>query len=293
MTVLGVSTGTLEAAGMDVHGDVVGTLSADTCCASSVFLYVAAQGAVQFPFPDRQSARGDAISASGLLVVTLDDGRSYRWDGSRLDPVGAMTPSAVNDAGAVVGVAQLGAGPLHAAVDEGGVVSDLDPAHPDQQSAATGVNASGTIVGVRLGKAVVFEPSGPVELGVAAGSIALDVSDTGLVVGSAGRTDQLPAQAFLADVGKGTITLVDPLPGDTGVELRRVNRSGTIAIGTSFGTTTTPVIYQNGSLRPFSGFVLPVGWDLLEAVDVNDAGQLLVTLRDDQGRGRPAILTPR
>jgi uncharacterized membrane protein len=201
----------------------------------------------------------------------------------------------VNDRGVAVGWIAQPAGPLHAALDDGTAIRDLDPAGTEP-STASGINSGGVIVGTRFSKAVVFETSGPRELPVPPASSALDVSDGGRVVGAAGRRLKWSNQGFVLDLSSDAITVIDH-PADTmGVELRRINRAGTVAIGTLFFLDGTggPLVYRSGEIERLADLVeLPAGLRLLDALDVNDRGQILVHLREEPAAVRTAILTPR
>jgi len=232
---------------------------------------------------------------AGMIIVTLD-GKHHRFQGGEiLSTLGDMTPMAMNERGWAVGWMEVGPGPLHAAIDDGTAVRDLDPSGT-QPSSASGINGGGVIVGTRGAKAVVFETSGPRDLPVPAASSAHDVSDSGRVVGDAARSFKWPRQAFVLDLPSGNVTLIDTPAGEAGISLFRINRAGTVAVGTvySFGQTGGPFVYRNGEFERLADLVeLPEGVALANVEDVNDRGQILVQLRDERGMMTPAILTPR
>ncbi|WP_242338555.1 MULTISPECIES: hypothetical protein [unclassified Anaeromyxobacter] len=297
LKVLSHPDGTLTAgSGIDARGDVAGTLFASECCESQVFVYDAATDRVTLPLPDHRGARGVVMNDEGMLIVSLEDGKYYRFeDGAVLSALGAMTPQALNVHGWAAGWMEAGPGPLHAAVDDGTTLRDLDPGGT-AASTASGINAAGIVVGSREGKAVVFEAGGPRELPVPAGSVALDVSDDGKVVGAANRRFKWTEQAFLAELASGDVTLVDRPSDAAGISLDRINRAGTIAVGqlySGFGTGDG-CVYRNGKLERLGDLVeLPPGMRILHVGGVNDRGQILLTLVDGHGRTSPAILTPR
>ncbi|WP_242344348.1 InlB B-repeat-containing protein [Anaeromyxobacter terrae] len=297
LKILSYPGGTLYAAGIDASGDVAGTFSASTCCESQVFLYDAAADRVTLPLPDHTSARSVAMNDAGMLLVMLEDGKTYRFqDGILGTPLGPMmTAQALNVRGWAAGWVEVGPGPLHAALDDGTAVRDLDP-DGTVPSTASGLDAEGRVVGTRNGVAVVFEASGPRALPVPPASSALDVSDTGLVVGAAKRTFKWTEQAFVSDLTTGAVTLIDHPSGTVGMSLDHVNRTGTIAVGQLFTSDGAgdAFVYRSGKVEPLGALVqLPDGTRILNAVGVNDRGQVVVSLRDTQGTWTTAILTPR
>lgn len=286
--------GVLSGAALDAAGDVAGTFYPDGSLQSRVFLYDAALGEVTLPLAD-EPGRCEIMSAGGMLLVVLRDGTFRFRGGELLSPLGDLDPYAMNDQGWVSGFLDPEAAPFHAAVDDGTTVRDLDPLGT-APSMATGINAGGVVVGVRAEKAVVFEAGGPRELPVPPASAALDVSDDGRVVGNASRGTKWSELAFVLELDTGEVTLIERPPGTNGVSLDRINRAGTIAVGQAFSVEGTggPVVYRDGALRPLAPLVeLPAGLRLQDALDVNDAGQILVSVRDARGREGTAILTPR
>lgn len=287
--------GTLRGVAIDAAGDVAGNFLVDVCCESQVFLYDAATDQVTLPLPDERQARCETMSDAGMLIVTLD-GKHYRFQGGEiLSALGDMTPMAMNEGGWAVGWMEVGPGPLHAALDDGTAVRDLDPSGT-VPSMAGGINAGGVIVGTRGEKAVVFETGGPRDLPVAPASSAHDVSDDGRAVGGEGRTFKYFQHGFIVELASDAVTLVDPPAGTGGMSFDAINRTGTAVVGQSYPAdgSVSPVVYRSGKLERLVDLVeLPEGLALENALDVNDAGQILVLLRDDRAATITAILTPR
>lgn len=287
--------GTLSGVAIAAAGDVAGNFLADVCCESQVFLYDAATDQVTLPLPDERQARCETMSDAGMLIVTLD-GKHHRFQGGEiLSTLGDMTPMAMNERGWAVGWMEVGPGPLHAAIDDGTAVRDLD-ASGTVPSMAGGINAEGVIVGTRGEKAVVFETAGPRDLPVAPASSAHDVSDDGRAVGGEGRTFKYFQHGFIVELASDAVTLVAPPPGTGGMSFDAINRAGTVVVGRAFRGIEEggPVVYRDGKLERLVELVeLPEGLALVNALDVNDAGQILVHLRDERAATTTAVLTPR
>lgn len=286
--------GMLYGTALDARGDAAGTFYADGSHEARVFLYDALADEVAFPLPD-EAGRCEIMNDTGMLLVGHAGGWYRFLNGELLSALGDMEPYAMNVRGWVSGRTEVGAGPFHAAMDDGAAVLDLDPSGT-VPSMATGINSGGVVVGVRGDEAVVFEAGGPRDLDVPPASAALDVSDDGKVVGNARRTFKWSEQAFVLELSTGEVTLIDRPTGASGVSLDRINRAGTIAVGQSFSAdgTSGPVVYRGGELLRLAPLVeLPEGMRLQDARDVNDRGQILVTVIDEQGTWGTALLTPR
>lgn len=115
----------------------------------------------------------------------------------------------VNDAGQVVGCAEIGAGVFHAFIWQDGVMSDLGVLPGDTQSCADGVNNVGQVVGssypvsIRR-RAVLWQRGDAIELASStAGARARGINDFGHVVGQRQVSEQKSSyvdthpQAFL------------------------------------------------------------------------------------------------
>jgi uncharacterized membrane protein len=164
---------------------------------------------------------------------------------------------------------------------------------------ATAMNAAGQVVGYAGydAAAALFTPASPngstgtvARLALPAGyfgSTALGMNDAGVVVGSA-RFDGGPDAAFVwtPDAANGTTGAATLLPrvaaGPASSSANDVNNRGD-AVGRSAGLTTYSG--EGAVLWPAGGGVvdlnaaldvpLPAGWSLLEAVAINDLGQVV------------------
>ncbi|MFF8413735.1 hypothetical protein [Streptomyces omiyaensis] len=133
-----------------------------------------------------------------------------------------------------------------------------------------------------------FHPVGSLA-GPGAASEAFDISDRGVVVGAAAVPGSTVAHAFVSDPDTDAGRLVDLTPSETrGTRAEAVNRSGTVA-GT-LGTVPGAGLPQPFVWRPRTGLEvlpLPPGASGAQAVDINDAGTVLVVGTDATGVGLP------
>ena len=189
--------------------------------------------------------------------------------------IGLFRPQAINDFGEVVGTGYLfttqgiywsaAAGPLQIA----GVRE------------ARAINNAGQIVGQSPGlRAVLAEPDGSlVDLGVMPGderSIAEDISDSGLIVGTSFAADGAEAAFAWFD---GAMIPLD----DTGLfaESRAlgVNDSGQV-VGIAYDPdgNQAPFLWQEGMLFDLYDIAdIPAGFTLTTAADINDHGDIVGT----------------
>ncbi|HET8539319.1 MAG TPA: hypothetical protein VFL83_05560 [Anaeromyxobacter sp.] len=277
---------------LDEDGDVLGGVMN---CGTRPARYDAASGSYSIltPLPEDDAEAISAASDGTILVRDLNFWRrSYRWKDGVLESIGSLGgqrtyATAMNAAGWVVGWADLasGNGTPHAFLHDGTTMKDLG------EGFANAVSGAGEIVGIKGQEAAVFE-SPTILLPIPSRAVAYDVSDTGVVVGSAGQglDQKWPPLAFVYDLRTGSVTEVAPLPGDVTVTLVDVNRSGTLAVGGSGNREQArSVVWADGHLYDFSTYVGVQGAPTTIAVrDVNDRGQFLIS-----SSIRYYVLTPR
>ena len=228
------------------------------------------------PFPQRLEPR--------LLwsVYTLVDLGTLGGDGSYAEHV--------NNNDVVVGYARTAAGDDRAfqfrdvngnTVADAGEMQNLGTLPGDTASYATGINDAGVVVGVSatpdplsgdpVRRAVRFAPSGPVDLGLGAGSTATAINAAGTVVGGA-TTLEGRFTAYLRTAA-GEVTYFGENPAYALSEATGINDAGVIT-GYAKGTLgdagfarrvdgTTEVVSFPQPASPFS-----YAWD------VNSAGQI-------------------
>jgi probable HAF family extracellular repeat protein len=239
-----------------------------------------------------------ALNDSGTVLV------SQGSRGLLLDPaVGILEPipmfesdgwpADLNDAGVVTG--HSGSQALVVG-DQGAKVLPIPNGYG--YAFPTAINNSGDVAGrVQLSRtddsdqrAVLYDTSAVMVLDGAPGastSSATDLNDSGQVVGHAGRVGmhsiQLPGRAFVYDANTGRMIDLGTLPGDTISGALAINNSGQVvgfswrpieglpAIRRAFVyDLSTETMLDLNTLIPAES-----GWELLEARDINDAGQIV------------------
>lgn len=245
------------------------------------------------------------ISPSGAIAGWSGNFLSYRravlWAGPYSSPVdlgtlGGPASTAYDMNGAiVVGEADTLSGSSHAAAWSG-VITDLGTLG-GRQSAALGINGAGTIVGwaetssgaahaalwpgIGTG-ATDLDPAGWFSL-----SQAEDVSDTGFVTGWGVVATTGAVHGFLGSATGGLVDIGSP-GGDT--YGAAVNDAGSLVANTLLHpwlrSSAGAWLELNERIPMFSGITL------LQAQDINDAGQITGWGPDDAGNVRGYVLTP-
>jgi probable HAF family extracellular repeat protein len=195
----------------------------------------------------------------------------------------SMKASDLNDAGDAVGLLETSTGVYHAFLYSNGVVSELPIPAGYSGAQAIRMNNTGTIVGAS------FAPSAPeatvwvngvatqLTLPLGPDSEALDVNDSGTVVGWMGWSLVDSASAFQLDLSTGRLTNLGHLPDGTGIA-SAINGSGEIAgwgvmpapPGKEF--TTRGIRWSGGRmeiLEPLPGFKRS------GANDISDDGEIV------------------
>jgi probable HAF family extracellular repeat protein len=284
---------------LDEGGNAVGYVVGDDRVRA--VKWTAATGELSPLPPDDVPASAVALSDTGVVAIEQDGkGPGWRYDGA-LTPLGFLggdetEPQAIApDGSAIVGYARTSDDEIHAFVHAGARMNDLGP------GVAWAINSSGTVIGESGAfEAVVFGTDGrattPLPLGDGR-SVARDVSDGGLVVGecNAGERGTKFVRGFLHDLRNGWTGKVEPRDGELLLRLTRVNRAGTVALGSAMrknGTGVSFVYLEDGTRHDLAELV-DTGDVVLDAVDVNDAGQILALGRDaKKGEVRSLLLTP-
>jgi len=200
---------------------------------------------------------------------------------------------AVNLAGDIVGTSADKDGYPHAVRWRGDTVIDLAPA--SLTSAATAINAAGTVVGNVAGTMVRFDAGGPAPLAGLEGSRGEvhAIDDAGAVVGD--RIDPADGlrHAFLWKDGH--VTALEQPEGAASSAWGMNNRGlvvGTILRHANFSA----VAWQAGRMTRLDDALDPetgAGWHVQDASDVNDKGQICATARQGHDRyAQAVILTP-
>jgi uncharacterized membrane protein len=178
-----------------------------------------------------------------------------------------------------------------------GDVVDLGALHEGDRSMARAVNASGMAAGSSGGRAVAWEEGGIVDLGIPS-SLALDINDAGTVVGhrffieTFGDNSIAAYHAFAWSAVSRSWSDINP-PEAQSSSAVAINNHGEILLqawyrdAASFTYTTRFLVYGGGLYEPAPEF-------LVQAFDLNDAGQILgLVWSDELADHSPVVLTPR
>lgn len=261
------------------------------------------------PFrPVRYDAALDRVSRlpgvpDGLPMHVNDDGvivlgRSWRYENGVatriVDPEGAALDGwDLSERGWIVGRRSSDSHEYEPWVHDGttgkawGNVAD--------PTVASAVNTAGQVVGSRsvhetfpagkawVGYSVQIRPDSTELLAIGEPSHAYDLSDTGLVVGSLSSLGPR-ARGYVYDLGTGALEVLNPIGDDIAVFLKRINPSGTVAIGSRMladRSSGAAVYFVNERrLVALDTMVdLPAGCWFEQAIDVNVFGQVLALMR--------------
>jgi probable HAF family extracellular repeat protein len=198
------------------------------------------------PFFDGRKGRICAINASGEMAgfTITEHNRNHQatvWRGSALIKLGTLGGSysnafAINDAGSVVGRAEVRLGTTHAFKWRDGIMNSLGTLGGDY-SCAFGINRAGSIVGEAAMPnnqgmhAFLYKEGKMTDLGTlgGSGSAANAINDAGQIVGVAMNSRSMD-RAFLYDYGvmRDLNFLVSPTPGLVLTEAKGINRRSQI-----------------------------------------------------------------
>src|SRR5262249_26364573 len=185
------------------------------------------------------------------------------------------------------------------------------PGHPppfpgDTAAAATAINnqgqavgASGTCAGVAFGNAahaLLWQDGKPTDLGNLGnpfGNIAFAINNRGQIVGQAGVPGKPYHHAFLWR--HGTMTDLGTLPGRPVSLAKAINKTGQV-VGLSpdqDGNNTVAWLWQNGVMTNLNTLI-PAGSPmfLIEALGINNRGQIIGSGSLPNGQNRGYLLTP-
>ena len=168
------------------------------------------------------------------------------------------------------------------------------------QSYATGINASGQVVGCAFTSsgnyyAFLYSNGTMTDLGTLGGSYsaASGINDSGQVVGAAYTSSGGP-YAFL--YSNGTMTDLGTLPGLPSSVASGINDSGLVVgyadnFHTSSGHYSYAFLYTNGTMEDLNTLI-PLGWTLAGATAINDSGQIVGYGTNPNGNTDAFLLTP-
>jgi len=255
----------------------------------------------------RDAAQAHGISSDGTVVgkritdPVFGFHEPVAWSGGKprtLPPLNFLDTSgeavAVNVAGDIVGTSADANGYPHAVRWRGGKVKDLAPS--SLRSAATAINAAGTIVGNVAGSMVRFENDGPVPLAGLEGVLgdALAIDDAGAVVGDRVDPSDKTRHAFIWKDGRASAL---EQPAGYQSSAWGMNNRGLVVGYILRRATFSAVAWQSGHMVRLDDALDPgtgAGWHVELASDANDKGQICATATraDDPYSSQAVLLTP-
>ncbi len=258
-------------------------------------------------------SQGSGINNAGHITGSLNtfyESEAFTLIGgtlTNLDPVVAGTGSesfgvAINDHGVVGGNIYAGGEHLQGFVYHDGIVehigtfgNDYSPiAAINNSGAATGYSGYPGPVGNNYFHAFIYQNGTLQDIGTLDGidaaidSAGTDINDLGQVAGWSGDRPFLYSGGSMLDLG----TL-----GDFGGRANGLNDAG-VVVGYSYssltpgGTGAHAFLWDDGAMTDLNTLLAsPGGWELTNATDINDAGQILGTACQS-GSCASVLLTP-
>jgi probable HAF family extracellular repeat protein len=291
--VLPGDTGSVALA-INAHGDVVGwsANSADT----RAFVYTTAGGMVQLPSPsDRPRTVARDINDAGVVVGGAnkggtDLGHAVVWSNGTVEDLGTLATGfyseayGVNNLGQVVGYSYTDGGAgmgVHGfSRRPGEALLDITP--DSDTGYASDVNDAGQVTGYKtaLGGYHAFRWAGGTftDLGVLPGfahSFGSAINASGQVAGSSASASGNTERVFRSD-SEATLTNLGGV-GETNSAMG-INASGSmVGVGRPTSGLKRAFLYTDaGGLQDLNTLIDPSsGWFILNATDINDAGQIV------------------
>lgn len=271
----GAGTTDVSALRINNAGQVAGTLAQDG--ASSYYLY---DGNAVQRIPGGSPYGAPGLNDQGNVVGTLFSGGTYQgfvYAGGSVQPLNGIMPSAINNAGQIVGVSTDRPFLSWGMELDHGVTTDFGPSGGDW-STADAINAHGEVAGTTalsdFGKTAAFFVPDDVKqhvlLAPSGGSLASrDINDAGILVGQFSEWTTPGTSAFYYH--RGMVDLL-PSPGGYGAAVA-INNGGAIAGGV--GMAGDAALWMDGELYLLSDLLADTGWSSLHVNDINDAGQMV------------------
>jgi len=252
---------------------------------------------------DSGTVAGYADLSSGIAHAALFHGGTVTDLGSLSGPTGSSGATAINDLGQVAGSTTYpgSGGGQEAFVETNGVMTGLGILPGGTGSAATGINASGEVIGVGDNaasdeRAFVYSNGVKTDLGTLGGpnAVAGAINDNGLIVGysqTASDADHVfsYSNGTMTDLGAYNIDTVPEAINDSGVFVGQTY--GVNSNGTPF---TDAFIYTGGKFEDLNTLIpAGSGYVLTNATGINNSGQIVVdAVNSTNGQNASFLLTP-
>jgi len=275
---------------INARGDVVGW--SNGAAGTRAFLFTDAAGLTALPgLPDRPRTVARDINDAGEIVGSAnaggtDIGHAVVWSGGSIQDLGTLGTGAyseawgINNTGQVVGYSYTNGGgfPYHAFLYTPSVgMVDLTP--ESDTGYATDINDAGQVTGYKTAfggyHAFRWQEGSFVDLGVLPGfahSFGLAINASGRVAGSSSSATGNSERFVRSTDGDGLQDL-----GGVGEHnvARGINASGDV-VGAKGQSASRAVLYTDAAgLQDLNTLIDPsLGWVLLAANDINDAGQI-------------------
>jgi len=190
---------------------------------------------------------------------------------------------------------------VEAVIWQGGQVQELPPLPGDADGGAAAINDNGDAVGFTgcvtgAVHAILWQHGKPIDLGSlggVTGNFAFDISNRGEVVGQSDLPADTTHHAFLWTKDDGMQDL-GTLPGIPGSVANGINNKGqAVGFSDDFEGNTVALLWQNRVMTDLNTLIPPNSpLFLLEALSINDRGQIAGFGHLANGEHRGFVLTP-
>jgi probable HAF family extracellular repeat protein len=248
------------------------------------------------------------INDYGVVVGeagTIGQGsQAFKWDSSNgmqaLPTLGGdrSVAGCINSAGQIVGSAFNSYDQIRPVLWDGGGIQTFGVISALYGGHASEINNAGQIVGMiadanNQGHAMLWSNGVAQDLGTFGGGVggsgASAINDAGQVVINTNTYGSYWSTSIWSN---GSLQNLPNL-GNNGAVGGAINSSG-LVVGTALGVdgNSHAVLWQNGEIIDLNSFVEGTGWTLLNAIDINDKGQIVGTALNSTNTFTAFLLTP-